>query len=177
MAAVQLHASTARVIHLPRPRPSIPISEDGATQVLAKLERMFASGKVKNFLCQRLIAVSAYWYEHPHGPAKAPRHGDRVVNGWIDFGANSLNVAGVVRCMVKEARTIIEKGQKAPAAILARELEHCLSGNVMGGNGNYYHHYPHHDGYLHFGAQAIHAREFTEEFTRLAELALITTER
>lgn len=65
---------------------------DEVAHVKAKLSRFMEGERVRLGLAQRLVKDSAWWYGHPHGPARAPKHFERVTNGahgWeIEFGAN-----------------------------------------------------------------------------------------
>lgn len=154
--------------------PMTPISSAEKDTVLAQLKRMKRNGVVMNSLCQRLISRSAYWYGHPHGPAKAPKHADRVTGGLIEFGANSLDVAMTVRLMMHKINEILDSNVKTKKGDLLPSFEVCLSLSVKNHRGDEYYDYPIQDGYMHFGSQAIHAGEFSREFFDLEKCHLIT---
>lgn len=151
------------------------ISADERNTVMVQLDSMLGNGNVRDSVCQDLISHSAYWYDHPHGPAKAPKHGERVVSGSIDFGANSTWVAGAVQDMINEVKIVLVAGVKIEAKQLLIMLASCLSRNVQNINGDFYVEYPSEHGYMHFGSQAIHTGEFAREFFELAKCHQITT--
>jgi hypothetical protein len=65
---------------------------DEALVVASKLNRFLEGDRVRFGLAQRLVKDSAWWYGHPQGPVRAPKHFERVTNGahgWeVQFGAN-----------------------------------------------------------------------------------------
>src|SRR5688500_185799 len=89
-------------------------------------------------LVQRLIADSAYWYRHPHGPAKAPKHAERITvgdHGWeVPFGANAFLVEQAIRRCTDQVRValagISRTDEKWPSAALRERLGTSIRGAV-----------------------------------------------
>ena len=155
--------------------------QDGAEEVLVNVALI---GDSVTFLEVAVEAIrnSAYWYGHPHGPARAPRHADRIVDGrhgWeIEFGANTFLVGlAISRCMarIEEAANV---AAEIGSPVNERDLRGCLELDVRGAVANfdgneYLGLYDAGDGFMHFGTQAIHVASFVATVCDRAQIYLI----
>ncbi len=156
--------------------------KDDVLVVRERLNRMCPGGKTAHFAAQRLVMDSAYWYRHPRGPAKAPKHHERVTSGahgWeIEFGANAFLVGLAIErgCRaVQSALAVVEVvGQKTGADPLRESLERAVRGSVANFSGD---EYPTlwglTSGHMLFGAQSIHLGEFVQSKWSLLKLHLV----
>ena len=156
---------------------------DAVASVRERLARMRPGGKVAFMVAQRLIADSAYWYGHPHGPAKAPKHADRVTTGaygWeVPFGANSFLVGVAIKgcCETAERalRQVEASGSKGGAPRLRAELELDVRRAVANHAGEQFPHFwAVTNGHMLFGVQSIHLGEFVDSVWTLLRLELVT---
>jgi hypothetical protein len=134
-------------------------------------------------LVQKLIADSAYWYAHPRGPAKAPKHFERITvgaYGWeVPFGANSFLVEqAMLRCnnQVRSALAVVSNtDKKFPSLALREQLATSVRGAVSNYLGEEYQTlWAVTNGHMRFGAQSIHVGDFIFSYWQLAHLGLIT---
>jgi hypothetical protein len=156
---------------------------ESAAFVEEKLNKLEPDGIVPLGLAQRLIKDSAYWYGHPNGPAKAPKHFEGIISGphgWeVPFGANSFLVEQAIRRSNKKARdalaNVFVTDEKWPSSILREELVHSIRGAVSNYCGE---EYPTlwsvTSGHMRFGTQSIHIGDFIFSYWQLAHLNLIT---
>ena len=152
---------------------------DEAAAVTARLNRFLEGGRVRLLLVQRLVSDSAWWYGHPKGPARAPKHFERVTtgaHGWeLEFGANYFLVeAAIRRCtvLISDAiRAVLENGVKVDCVKLREDMRWQVRGAVANFNGEEYgSYYDISKGFMHFGTQAINVNDFVETLCMLAEV-------
>lgn len=157
---------------------TLPISEE-VKVVRAKLGRFVKNDQMPMGVAQRLISDSAWWYGHPHGPARAPKHHERVTSGtygWkIEFGANYFLVeVAIRRCLtlIGEAADLAEKsGGKVDESDLRERLVMQVRGSVANFNGNEYDgFYDTVKGFMLFGTQAINVNDFVGTICDLTEI-------
>lgn len=147
--------------------PSLALQLDNVRE---RMSRVRQGGSGRRGALQCLVAESAYWYGHPHGSTRAPKHSDRLQIGphgfELEFGANKFLVERALdRCLQYIDRCLdwTEKsGSKAAWSDARPELalrvadavaNHC--DELFGGL------YPRDNrGYMHFGTQAIHVEGF-----------------
>ena len=132
---------------------------------------------------EKAIQVSAYWYGHPHGPARAPKHAERLEYGKtgleIEFGANTFLVEQAIRrcaaAIEKAAESVIATGDPIDEAELRRQLGFAVCGAVANFDGvEYSGYYDASDGFMHFGTQAVHVASFVESIWGDSEADLLT---
>lgn len=148
--------------------------------VSQKLQRFL--GIVSIGAAQRLIRDSAWWHGHPHGPARAPKHYDRVVygaHGWeIDFGANFFLVEKAIRrcaAVIEEAcAEVLRTGNTVDASTYRYKMSLAVRGAVANFQGNEYEsYYDTTDGFMLFGTQAIRVDDFVNSMCELSDFRLI----
>lgn len=138
--------------------------------VRERMNRVRKGGSGRRGALQCLVAESAYWYGHPQGPARAPKHSDRLQIGpyghELEFGANKFLVERALdsclqyidRCldwMEKSGRKAAWDAARPDLALRVADSvsNHC--DELFGGL------YPRDSrGYMHFGTQAIHVDGF-----------------
>jgi hypothetical protein len=135
-------------------------------------------------LAEKAIKNSAYWYNHPSGgPARAPRHADRMDYGntglEIEFGANSFLVEEAIRRCLAALRAAAERAleteEPADETELRARLRLAIRGAVSNYQGEQYAgYYNASDGFMHFGAQAIHVESFLGTIWDDTEAYLLT---
>jgi hypothetical protein len=152
------------------------------TYVMEKLQKCVQNAKVPISLAQRLIKDSAYWYGHQNGPARAPKHYERVTAGpygWeITFGANSFLVEQAIRRFTDSARAAVESfaltGKTIPDKELRKQLALITRGAVSNYQGEVYLTYwPVTDGHMMFGTQSIHVADFVDSYWVVTSLGRI----
>lgn len=133
-------------------------------------------------LAQRFIADSAYWYRHPKGPAKAPKHSERITvgpHGWeVQFGANSFLIDQAIRRCTDNVHdvltTVSNTDEKFPSSALQEQLITSVRGAVSNYLGEIYvAPWPITKGHMLFGAQSIHVGEFILSYWQFANLGLV----
>lgn len=147
-----------------------------------KLEKFEEDEIVSIVLAQRLVADSAYWYGYPTGPAKAPKHSERITegpHGWeVPFGANSFLVGQAIhRCTIQvrvELNKVSNTNEKVPLFALRERLVSSVRGAVSNYRGvEYATLWPVTRDHMLFGTQSIHVGDFIFSYWRLANLQLI----
>jgi len=156
------------------------VNPESFALVRQKLGEWRRGGTVSPYLLRQLIEKSAWWYDHPQSPTRAPRHADRLAKGLdgleIQFGANYFLVESALnRC----ERSIIDALQRAEASnelIDGKALRRKLIIDICVSVADYSHEefwggYPIDDnGFMHFGTQAISISDFVSEIWKLASL-------
>jgi hypothetical protein len=148
-----------------------------------KIEKFDQDGIMPLGLIQRLITDSAYWYGHRHGPAKAPKHAERITvgnHGWeVAFGANSFLVEEAIGGCTAHVRGALAKvsniDAKWPAAALRETLDTSIRAAVSNYRGERHPAlWPVTNGHMLFGTQSIHVGDFIFSYWQIANLSLIT---
>lgn len=156
---------------------------EAAIFVEGKIEKFDQDGIMPLELVQRLIADSAYWYGHAHGPAKAPKHAERITigdHGWeVPFGANSFLVEQAIRRCTNQVRDVLAEvfniDAKRPSAALRERLGTSIRGAVSNYRGERHPAlWPVTNGHMLFGTQSIYVRDFVFSYWEIASLRLIT---
>jgi hypothetical protein len=135
-------------------------------------------------LAEKAIKNSAYWFDHPSGgPARAPKHADRLEYGdtglEIEFGANTFLVEEAIRRCVAALKVAAERALEAEEPADESELRARLRLAIRGAVSNYQGeeyagYYNATDGFMHFGAQAIHVESFLGTIWDGTEAYLLT---
>jgi hypothetical protein len=161
------------------------VLEDQADEVLCNLSLMVDGDYMPMEVADRVIRNSAYWYGHPQGPARAPKHAERLTQGdtgWeLVFGANTFLVETAVRRCVRTIEKAAEAVKKTDKPInenaLARDLAYAVQGAVANYQGlEYSGFYDASDGFMHFGTQAIHVPSFVATICDEAQSYLLASE-
>src|SRR4249919_2752849 len=108
-----------------------------AEVVRAKLARFGYPEKIPRRIAQRLIMDSAWWYDHPSGPVRAPKHKENVEQGpygWqLAFGANAFLVESAVRDCLGLVSSAIDQykstGKKEEAEKLKEQMRLAIRGS------------------------------------------------
>ena len=158
--------------------------EDQVDDVLSNVS-VLVDGEYISETAEKVIRNSAYWYGHPHGPAQAPKHADRLEygdTGWeLKFGANTFLVEEAIRrcasIIEKVAKSVLETDTPIDESKLRRELEYAVRGAVANYEGvEYAGYYDASDGFMHFGTQAIHVASFVATICDEVETYLLAAE-
>lgn len=148
--------------------------------------------KVLREVAERLIEKSAWWYDHPQGKVRAPKHCERIATGQdgleLVFGANKFLVGKAIKECASQvdslleafAQTEVSEAQSDPFEIkkcLRIVVKPIIRRCVEHENGEKYAYYgTAKDDFMRFGTQAISVNEFVDEFLMICELRAIWTE-
>lgn len=155
------------------------LNPESLAAVQRNLEDFGERGSVPLRVAQRLVSESAWWYGHPQGPARAPKHYERIrpgPHGWeLEFGANCFLVEkAIARCkdrIVQAIGTALASGSRVDGTALRKDMALAVRASVANYNGEEYSgFYDASDGFMHFGTQAISVNAFVDELFRLAGL-------
>ena len=158
------------------------LSED-ISIVRAKLKRLVVNGRVPLGVAQRVISNSAWWYGHPKGPVRAPKHYERISNGIhgleLEFGANYFLVETAIRRVFNIindlVNTVESTGKKGSNSFLRLHMIATIEGAVANFNGDEYDgFYDSIDGFMIFGTQAISVNDFVNTICDFTEVYRIT---
>lgn len=157
-------------------------SREIAVEISDRLGKLFPMGRVPIGAAQRFVKLSAYWFGHPQGPTRAPKHYERVVmgrRGWeIEFGANRFLVEVAIGRCVEIARGALESwlvtGQRQSLKEINSKMVVALKSSVANMDGQEYPTlYPVSGGHMHFGTQSIHTGDFVNVFMEMTGLSRI----
>lgn len=152
--------------------------------IRTKMTRFVKDGRMPIGVAQRIIKDSAWWYGHPQGPTRAPKHYERVTrgrHGWeIEFGANTFLVESAIwGCIValdEAIKAALSTGSKVDESGLREKMSLAVTGAVANYNGDeYLSYYETFKGFMHFGTQAINVNDFVSTIWVLTEAHRICT--
>lgn len=145
-----------------------------------RIARMLPNGQPAFGAAQRLVADSAYWYDHPSGrPVHAPKDHDRVTLGphglELPLGENKFLVGLAMKqcaAILIAAFEVADKtGKSPPANELQRRMELALCKCFSGHNNWLYERgYPIRDGHFHCGSHSICAADFCNAIIQMLKL-------
>jgi len=145
-----------------------------------RIKRLIKNDQVPLGVAQRLIIDSAWWYGHPHGPARAPKHQERIsrgLYGWeIEFGANRFLIELAIRRSVRSIEEKVSIVEKYKTGFNRQDLKEKLIQQVQGSVANFdgaqysYLYAITDDGFMMFGTQAINAKNFADTLINYTEI-------
>lgn len=149
-------------------------------RIKAMLESKIPNLKqIPKYLAERLVKDSAYWYGHPKGKVRAPKHADNVVLGpigWeVEFGANKFLIGMAIeqskKCVLRHIEDSVSKDVSVNRLILTDELNRIVRGAVSNYQDEVYMTlWGVSDGHMRFGTQSICLKDFTSSFIEMFEI-------
>jgi hypothetical protein len=154
-------------------------SLESLAAVQRQLSMMFVGDAASLRVAERLVKKSAWWYDHPQGKVRAPKHCERIANGvhglQLEFGANKFLVEHAMRLIHHTFTYAVCRAVECDDYVDAAEIRNALALNVRqsvaGFDDLVFNPYSGDDGeFLHLGASEIRVSDVVEEVYRMCEL-------
>lgn len=146
------------------------MSAEVIASVMEKIAELTRRRRIPLEFVAWTISESAYWYDHPSGPVRAPNHSERLEDGpsgyEIHFGSNIFLAEQAVKFAIDDIKEAVHTANKTNEVInrqkLLRDLRISITLCVAPfGKREGHGCYPiWGTGFMHFGAQAISVQDF-----------------